>query len=72
MDAVQIGHVTIGTLCDILEDPNNKSHWALVRGAVFFLGMACWGMSFLPMGNAYSALCDTTIRPRWSSYSALM
>lgn len=41
---MQIGHVTIGTLCNVLENPNNKPHWALVRGAVFFLGMACWGM----------------------------
>ncbi|KAG8194110.1 hypothetical protein JTE90_003050 [Oedothorax gibbosus] len=37
-----IGHTGIFTLCVILQDVNNYKNPKLVRGAVFFIGMALW------------------------------
>lgn len=38
-----VGHTCIFFLCNILQEKNNYSHSALLRGAVFFIGMALWG-----------------------------
>eukprot|EP01134_Creolimax_fragrantissima_P000767 CFRG0767T1 len=58
-----IGHVTLGTLCSILEAEANHSHWALVRGAVFFLGMACWGSQRIDtLKPSFSAILPSLYR----------
>ncbi|KNC74752.1 hypothetical protein SARC_12708 [Sphaeroforma arctica JP610] len=58
-----IGHVTLGTLCNILELESNRNHWALVRGSVFFLGMACWGSQRIDtLQPSFSAILPSLYR----------
>eukprot|EP01135_Chromosphaera_perkinsii_P002698 Nk52_evm66s226 gene=Nk52_evmTU66s226 len=38
-----IGHNAIRSMCDMLEDRNKQDQISLLRGAVFFVGMASWG-----------------------------
>ncbi|XP_014675180.1 PREDICTED: tuberin-like [Priapulus caudatus] len=38
-----LGHSAIYTMCRILQDPGNLQRTGLLRGAVFYIGMALWG-----------------------------
>ncbi|PIK60477.1 putative tuberin [Apostichopus japonicus] len=65
-----LGHSAIYTMCSLLEDSRNVTDFVLLRGAVFFVGMALWGskrvnslkhrfMSVLP--SFYTALKSKSI-----------
>ncbi|KAJ8037419.1 Tuberin [Holothuria leucospilota] len=43
-----LGHSAIYTMCSILEDGQNIAEHVLLRGAVFFVGMALWGSKRVP------------------------
>ena len=59
-----LGHSALYCLCQILQIPDFKRDVALIRGAVFFVGMALWGSQRVKNLDTYSAM---TIMPTFRS-----
>lgn len=58
------GHSALYSLCQILQAPEFKGDAALIRGAVFFVGMGLWGSQRVKALDGYSAM---TILPTFHS-----
>ncbi|RMX59744.1 hypothetical protein pdam_00021002 [Pocillopora damicornis] len=43
-----LGHSGVYTMCNVLEDSDNRSDAMLLRGSVFFIGMCLWGSQRVP------------------------
>ena len=59
-----LGHSALYCLCQILQTPDFKHDPALIRGAVFFVGMALWGAHRVKTLDSFSAM---TIIPTFLS-----
>ena len=54
--ATHLGHSAVYNLCQLLTNPSKNDDVALVRGAVFFLGMSLWGPKDIKTMKNYSAM----------------
>ena len=59
-----LGHSALYCLCQILQTYDFKKDVALIRGAVFHVGMALWGAQRVKTLDTYSAM---TIMPTFQS-----
>ena len=55
-----LGHSALYCLCQLLQAPDFKKDVAVIRGAVFFVGMSLWGAQRVKSLDGYSAM---TIMP---------
>ena len=59
-----LGHTALYSLCQILQSTEFKNDVALIRGAIFLVGMTLWGAHRVPKLEGYSAM---TILPTFES-----
>ena len=59
-----LGHSALYCLCQLLQAPDFKKDVALIRGAVFFVGMSLWGSQRVKSLDGYSAM---TIMPTFNN-----
>ena len=43
-----LGHLSVYTLCRLMQNEEFQTDLLLIRGAVFFIGMALWGSQRIP------------------------
>uniref|UniRef100_A0A182MSN4 Rap-GAP domain-containing protein n=1 Tax=Anopheles culicifacies TaxID=139723 RepID=A0A182MSN4_9DIPT len=55
-----LGHATLLTMCNILNNPSFHQDAALLRGAVFHTNMGLWGISVVPILNCSPSLVLTS------------
>ena len=54
--STHLGHSAMFNLCQITQARENRSDVALVRGAVFFIGMGLWGSKAVKSLHIYSPM----------------
>lgn len=59
-----LGHSALYSLCQILQSPDFKDDVALIRGAVFYVGMSLWGAQRVKTLDTYTPM---TILPTFES-----
>lgn len=51
-----LGHSALYSLCQIIQSKEYQTDFALVRGAIFFIGMSLWGSKCVKNMQTYSAM----------------
>ena len=51
-----LGHSALYSLCQIIQSKEHQSDYALVRGAIFYIGMSLWGSKSVKNMQNYSAM----------------